>query len=81
MQQKKQGKKVSVCGEMAGDTKLTRLLLGFGLRQFSMHPSHILMVKRQVLQSDIPKLNSTARKILSTHDSEKIEPLIQKMNL
>ncbi len=78
---KKQGKKVSVCGEMAGDTKLTRLLLGFGLRQFSMHPSHILMVKRQVLQSDIPKLNSTARKILGTHDSEKIEPLIHKMNL
>jgi phosphotransferase system enzyme I (PtsI) len=77
----KQGKKVSVCGEMAGDTKLTRLLLGFGLRQFSMHPSHILMVKRQVLQSDIPKLNRTARKILGTHDSEKIEPLIQKMNL
>lgn len=78
---KKLGKKVSVCGEMAGDTKLTRLLLGFGLRQFSMHPSHILMVKRQVLQSDIPKLNSTARRILASHDSEKIEPLIQKMNL
>lgn len=78
---KKQGKKVSVCGEMAGDTKLTRLLLGFGLRQFSMHPSHILMVKRQVLQSDIAKLHSTARKILATHDNEKIETLIQKMNL
>jgi len=77
----KLGKKVSVCGEMAGDTKLTRLLLGFGLRQFSMHPSHILMVKRQVLQSDIPKLNHAARKILTCHDSEKIEPLIQKMNL
>jgi len=78
---KKLGKKVSVCGEMAGDAKLTRLLLGFGLRQFSMHPSHILMVKSQVLQSEIPKLVSASRKILSTHDSDKIEPLIQKMNL
>jgi len=78
---KKLGKKVSVCGEMAGDTKLTRLLLGFGLRQFSMHPSHILMVKRQVLQSDIAKLSATSRKILACQDSEKIEPLIQKMNL
>jgi phosphotransferase system enzyme I (PtsI) len=77
----KLGKKVSVCGEMAGDAKLTRLLLGFGLRQFSMHPSHILMVKSQVLQSEIPKLVSASRKILSTHDSDKIEPLIQKMNL
>ncbi|NBQ85532.1 MAG: phosphoenolpyruvate--protein phosphotransferase, partial [Methylophilaceae bacterium] len=67
----KLGKKVSVCGEMAGDAKLTRLLLGFGLRQFSMHPSHILMVKSQVLQSEIPKLVSASRKILSTHDSDK----------
>lgn len=77
----KLGKKVSVCGEMAGDSKLTRLLLGLGLRQFSMHPSHILSVKHQVLQSDLVKLVPTARKILSSHDSDKIEPLLQKMNL
>jgi len=75
------GKKVSICGEMAGDSKLTRLLLGLGLRQFSMHPSHILSVKHQVLQSDLVKLVPTARKILSNQDSDKIEPLIQKMNL
>lgn len=77
----KLGKKVSVCGEMAGDSKLTRLLLGLGLRQFSMHPSHILSVKHQVLQSDLVKLVPKVRKILSSHDSDKIEPLIQKMNL
>ena len=77
----KLGKKVSVCGEMAGDSKLTRLLLGLGLRQFSMHPSHILSIKHQVLQSDLVKLVPAARKILSSHDSDKIEPLIQKMNL
>jgi len=78
---KKLGKKVSICGEMAGDSKLTRLLLGLGLRQFSMHPSHILSVKHQVLQSDLVKLVPAVRKILSSHDSDKIEPLIQKMNL
>jgi phosphotransferase system enzyme I (PtsI) len=78
---KKLGKEVSVCGEMAGDSKLTRLLLGLGLRQFSMHPSHILSIKHQVLQSDLVKLVPAARKILSSHDSDKIEPLIQKMNL
>ena len=77
----KLGKKVSVCGEMAGDSKLTRLLLGLGLRQFSMHPSHILSVKHQVLQSDLVKLMPAARKILTSQDSDKIEPLIQKMNL
>jgi phosphotransferase system enzyme I (PtsI) len=77
----KLGKKVSICGEMAGDSKLTRLLLGLGLRQFSMHPSHILSIKHQVLQSDLVKLVPAARKILSSQDSDKIEPLIQKMNL
>ena len=77
----KLGKPVSVCGEMAGDTKLTRLLLSFGLRQFSMHPSHILAVKRQILQSDLPKLTSAARKILGYHDIEKIEPMLHKLNL
>lgn len=78
---KKLGKEVSVCGEMAGDSKLTRLLLGLGLRQFSMHPSHILSIKHQVLKSDLVKIVPAARKILSSHDSDKIEPLMQKMNL
>src|SRR5450830_142036 len=77
----KLGKPVSVCGEMAGDEKLTRLLLGFGLRQFSMHPSNILSVKRQVLKSNLPNITSTARKILNNQDVDKIEPLLQKLNL
>ena len=41
---------IAVCGEMAGDLQLTRLLLGLGLREFSMHPSHLLGVKQRVLQ-------------------------------
>jgi len=77
----KLGKPVSVCGEMAGDAKLTRLLLGFGLRQFSMHPAHVLAVKRQVLQSNLSKLIPGARKILGSLDIDKIEPLLQKLNL
>ncbi len=77
----KLGKPVAVCGEMAGDAKLTRLLLGFGLRQFSMHPAHVLAVKRQVLQSNLPKLLSGTRKILSSYDVDRIEPLLQKLNL
>jgi phosphotransferase system enzyme I (PtsI) len=77
----KAGKPVAVCGEMAGDPRLTRLLLGFGLRQFSMHPAHVLAVKHQVLQSNLPKLKAAARKILASHDVNKIEPLLQKLNL
>jgi phosphoenolpyruvate-protein kinase (PTS system EI component) len=43
---------VSICGELAGDPALTRLLLGMGLRQFSMHPAQILSVKQKIMQSN-----------------------------
>ena len=45
------GKPVAVCGEMAGDAQLTRLLLGLGLTHFSMHPRQLLDVKREILQA------------------------------
>jgi phosphotransferase system enzyme I (PtsI) len=75
------GKPVSVCGEMAGDSKLTKLLIGMGLRQLSMHPSHVLSVKQQVLHSEMRVLNLHARKVLSYTDLDKIEPLVAKFNL
>jgi phosphotransferase system enzyme I (PtsI) len=74
------GKPIAVCGEMAGDAKLTKLLIGMGLRQLSMHPSNVLSVKQQILRSEMIKLNSHARKVLSQSDLEKIEPLVAKFN-
>jgi phosphotransferase system enzyme I (PtsI) len=62
------GKPVTVCGEMAGDPGMTRLLLGMGLRSFSMHPSRILPIKKEVLQSDTRKLAPWARELLATED-------------
>ena len=64
----RQGKGVSVCGEMAGDVTMTRLLLGLGLRSFSMHPSQVLAVKQQILRSDTGKLQAWAEKILASDD-------------
>ena len=64
----RQGKGVSVCGEMAGDVAMTRLLLGLGLRSFSMHPSQILSVKHQVLRSDTAKLAPWAEQVLDSED-------------
>ncbi|WP_293752995.1 phosphoenolpyruvate--protein phosphotransferase [Limnohabitans sp. Rim8] len=64
----RQGKSVSVCGEMAGDVSMTRLLLGLGLRSFSMHPSQILSVKQQVLRSDCAKLALWAEQVLGSDD-------------
>ncbi len=62
------GKAVSVCGEMAGDVTLTRLLLGMGLRSFSMHPSQILAVKQQILRSDTTKLAGWAQEVLAAEE-------------
>ncbi|HAJ11021.1 MAG TPA: phosphoenolpyruvate--protein phosphotransferase, partial [Comamonadaceae bacterium] len=69
-QARAQGKGVSVCGEMAGDVGMTRLLLGMGLRSFSMHPSQILPVKQQILRSDTHKLEAWAQTVLDAEDPE-----------
>lgn len=63
-----QGKGVSVCGEMAGDVAFTRLLLGLGLRTFSMHPAQILAVKQEVLRADTTRLAGWARGLLEAED-------------
>ena len=60
----RQGKSVCVCGETAGDVTMTRLLLGLGLRSFSMHPAQILVVKQEVLRADTRKLAPWAQKML-----------------
>ena len=60
------GKEVCVCGEMAGDLSMTRLLLGLGLRSFSMHPAQILAVKQEVLRADASKLAPWAAEVLGS---------------
>jgi len=62
------GKDISLCGEMAGDPTLTRLLLGLGLRQFSMHPTQILRVKQEILRADTGRLNAWAQRVMAAED-------------
>ena len=62
------GKEVGLCGEMAGDPSLTRLLLGMGLRYFSMHPTQLLRVKQEVLRSDTGRLAPWAQKVMAAED-------------
>ena len=71
---------VAVCGEMAGDVLFTRLLLGFGLRQFSMHPAQLLRVKQEVLKSNVPVVAPLTHKMLKTDDPVKIHQLLKKLN-
>jgi phosphotransferase system enzyme I (PtsI) len=67
-----QGKDVSVCGEMAGDPTMTRLLLGLGLRSFSMHPTQILAVKQEVLRSDAKRLEALAQQVLESDEPSEV---------
>jgi len=76
----KAGVPVSVCGELAGDSSLTRLLLGMGLRQFSMHPAQILEVKQQVLKSDVSELTPLVRRILRLEEPGKIREAVERLN-
>ena len=62
------GKPVSVCGEMAGDVSMTRLLLGLGLRSFSMHPTQILAVKERILRADTRRLADWAQQVLASDE-------------
>jgi phosphoenolpyruvate-protein phosphotransferase (PTS system enzyme I) len=70
---------VSVCGEMAGSPKFTRLLLGMGLRCFSMHPAQILEVKQEILRADAIDLGSKVAKLLKQDEPEKIQDAVRRL--
>ena len=73
-------KPAAVCGEMAGDVALTRLLLGMGLRHFSMHPASLLPVKQRVLTTSLPDIAPLVARILKADDPEKLVTLVEKLN-
>ncbi|KAF3997156.1 phosphoenolpyruvate--protein phosphotransferase [Glaciimonas immobilis] len=76
---RKAGIPVSVCGEMAGDVKYTRLLLGMGLLEFSMDPIHLLAVKQEILNSDLEALTTQTKKILRTTEPSAIAAAMIQM--
>ena len=71
---------IAVCGEMAGEQRLTRLLLGLGLREFSMHPSHLLGVKQRVLQTDVAASQAIVDRVRRAEEPDKLAALIDKLN-
>jgi phosphotransferase system enzyme I (PtsI) len=76
----KAGKPVSVCGEMAGDPQLTRLLLGLGLRTFSMQPASLLQVKQKVLKAQLDELAPLTQRLLKNTDPDKTDQLLSRLN-
>lgn len=70
------GKSVSVCGEMAGDSAFTDLLLAMGLRNFSMHPSQIPSVKQRILRADASRLATVLPELLGVEDPQRRAELL-----
>jgi phosphotransferase system enzyme I (PtsI) len=70
---------VSMCGEMAGDVRYTRLLLGLGLRQFSVHPSSLLELKQIINATNVEEIRRTARAVLGASDPAEYKRLIGKL--
>jgi len=77
---RKAGVPIAVCGEMAGDPQFTRLLLGLGLSNFSMHPAHLLTIKQRVLSSDAAGAKQLANRMRRTDEPSKLAALLDKLN-
>ena len=61
---------IAVCGEMAGDPGLTKLLLALGLTDFSMHFSQLLLVKREILKANVGLLKARISRVLKAYEPE-----------
>jgi len=70
---------VSVCGEMAGDPDCARLLIGMGLRQFSMHPAQILEVKQEILRADATDLTPKVLRLLKLDEPDRVREAVEKL--
>ncbi len=73
------GVPVAMCGEMAGDKNLTRLLLGLGLREFSLHPAALLEVKQVVLKTRLAEVETLVRELLATHNETDRRALLRRL--
>ena len=71
---------IAVCGEMAGDPALTKLLLAMGLTDFSMHFSQLLLVKREILQADTRKLKKHIDELLASFDPVEQSQILNRLD-
>jgi phosphotransferase system enzyme I (PtsI) len=71
---------VAMCGEMAGDVRYTRLLLGLGLREFSVHPSVMLEVKRMIKSTRVKQLRGDVRRVLACLTAQDANEILESLN-
>jgi len=71
---------ISLCGEMAGNVRYTRLLLGLGLTHFSMDAAYLLDVKEQVLSSDTDKIRYQVQRLMHADTPKEAYDRLTKLN-
>jgi len=71
---------VAMCGEMAAEPRYTRLLLGLGLREFSMQPAVVPEIKRVIQRIDVEPLSRAAGEALSQPSSLELEAFVDYLN-
>lgn len=76
----RRGIPVAMCGEMAGDARYTRLLLGMGLKEFSVHPNALLEVKQAVTESHFGESRSLTRRVMRAIKSTSRAALVEELN-
>jgi len=77
---KKADKPISMCGEMASDVRYARLLMGLGLRSFSVNPEAFLEIKQIINNSSIEGLAPLCNKILNTTSQAEISNILETIN-
>lgn len=77
----KEGISVAMCGEMAGETRYTRLLLGLGLREFSVHTASLLEIKQIIIDSDIGELEALANRALKASNGIEIANIMCEIDV
>jgi phosphotransferase system enzyme I (PtsI) len=70
---------IGMCGEMAGDPRFTRLLLGMGLRELSMQPSALLETREIIRNSNLKDLGQRTREFFTNLHEEEINPLFERL--
>ena len=71
---------VSVCGEMAGDERMTPLLLGFGITDLSMSATSLPRVKKRILELNLSAISGRVRRITSESDPGRVKSIVEELN-
>ncbi len=71
---------VSVCGEMAGDERMTPILLGFGITELSMNPASLPRVKKRILELNLASISGPVRRMTAESDPVRLKAVVERLS-